>query len=156
MRRVKIVLGFCLSFCMMLVLTACGSSNEEVLTCTLKQDVGNYELESTYKAYHVNGIVNRVETIEVVSSDDSSILSAFETTLNASYKTMNNLYGGYKYSVTINGNKLTAKADIDYTELDLDKLIKADSSMKSIVNNDNKITLDGVRTLYEQLGAKCK
>ena len=61
------------------------------------------------------------------------------------------LYYAVKYL-----EKLTVDTTIDYTVLDLDKLVKADSTMKQFVDINNNLTLDGVQDLYEALGATCK
>ncbi|MBE6152121.1 MAG: DUF1307 domain-containing protein [Firmicutes bacterium] len=159
MKKVKKILGIvsCLLFVIFLV-SGCGTEEEKTLSCALyrKDVVSNYELNSTYEIYYTGDVVNRVETVEVVSSSDESIIDLFETTLNSTYESMNDAYGGYDFTVTKEAGKVTATTKIDYTKLDLEQLIKDDSSMKSIVNNDNQITVDGIKKLYEQTGAECK
>ena len=38
---------------------------------------------------------------------------------------------------------------------DLDKFVKDNPAMKSYVDKDNNITLSGIKTMYESMGAKC-
>ena len=40
--------------------------------------------------------------------------------------------------------------------MDLDKFIEDNEAMKSFVNKDNKLTVDGVKAMYESIGATCK
>ena len=159
MKNMKKVFAFGGAFCALLILTACGTTKKEgTVSCTLHQKnvLANYELDSTYKIYYQGDVVNKVETVEVIASDDAEVLSLFEDTLNTTYKTMNDTYGGYDYSVKNESNKVTATTTIDYTKLDLLQLVQDDTSMKSIVNADNKITLDGIKSLYTQMGAECE
>ena len=79
-----------------------------------------------------------------------------KTYIEESYTTMNETYGVYDFTATIEDQKLTVDTTIDYTVLDLDKLVKADSTMKQFVDENNNLTLDGVQDLYEALGATCK
>lgn len=133
--------------------------NKEVVTkCTLsKSDSTNgYDVNSTYTVYSTDKIVNKVETVEKVTSTNASVLKQFEDTLNNLYSSMNSKYGGYTFSVTNSNNEVVATTKIDYTKLDIAKLVSDEPSTKSIVNSDNKITLDGILKTYEQIGAVCQ
>lgn len=159
MKKFKGILGLvsCLLFVVLLV-SGCGTEEEKKLSCTLyrKDVVNNYELDSTYVVYYKGDVVNRVETTEVISSSDDAILELFDSSLNSTYEAMNNAYGGYDYTVTKAEGKVTSVTKIDYTTLNLEQLVTDDSSIKSIVNEDNQITIDGIKQLYEQTGAECK
>ena len=142
-----------------LLLVGCSSKEKNVITtCTLTSDqsASGYKLNSTYKIYSTNDAVTKVETTEVVTSDNEAIRDYFVSTLETSYKTADKAYGGYTYEVINEYDKVTSTVTIDYTKMDLNKFIKDNSSMKSYVNKDNKITLAGAKNIYESLGATCK
>jgi len=100
----KKILGIGLAaVCVLGLATGCGASEEQkTMTCTLeRKDVTNgYELASTYKVYYTGKAVDKVETVETVTSDDDEILETFKTTLNTTYDSMNKAYGGYTFNVT--------------------------------------------------------
>lgn len=141
---------------LMMFLVGCDSKKEVVKTCTLEKSVSGYSLNSTYKIYATGNEVKKVETEEVVTSDNESVRSYFETQLNNSYSAASKTYGGYTYDVTNKDNKVTSKVTIDYEKMDLDKFIKDNASIKQFLNKKNKVTLDGVKSIYSTLGATCE
>ena len=152
-RRNKDEKKFVILGCSILALTLVGCGAEEkTFTCTLyKKDViNNYELNSTYKVYATGDVVNKVETTEVVKSNEKSVIDSFEETLEKTYKAMD------ENKITKEELELTSITTIDYNNMDIEQLIKDDASMKAIVNKDKKITIEGIKNVYEQLGAECK
>lgn len=140
---------------MLLCVTGCGK--EEKLTCTLSsKDVANgYSVESTYNVNAKGGYVESVDTIEEVTSESKETLNAFETQLNSTYSKMNETYGGYDINISINGNKLTSKVTINYNKMNMDQFVADQPALKSYVEN-GKLKLEGVKTMYESLGATCE
>lgn len=145
-------------FTFVIVLAGCGTSNDDLLkTCTLygKDTERGYELNSTYKVYGENDIVTSVSTTEVVTSDSDEVLEYFEESIGLSYSTANKLYGGYKYNIEIKGNKLTSRTTIDYSKMNLKAFVEDNPELEDYVNSDNKLTVDGITKLYEEMGAIC-
>lgn len=143
--------------CGLLLFSGCGNK-EQKLTCTLsKEDTATgYKMNSNYEVTAKGNKVTQVKTTEVVESESDEILEYFKTYIEESYTKMDEAYGGYDFTATIENQKLTVDTTIDYTVLDLDKLVKADSTMKQFVDKNNNLTLDGIQDLYEALGATCK
>ena len=83
-------------------------------------------------------------------------MSYFKEYVESTYKSMNDSYGGYDNKVTVDGNKLVSTTKIDYTKMDMEKFIKDNTAMKSYVNKNNQLKVEGVKKIYEQLGAVCK
>lgn len=140
-----------------ILISGCGKSNKEVIsTCTLNSDQSSngYKLTSNYEIHSKDGSVYSVVTKENVESDNEQVRSYFKKTLEDSYNTANESYGGYTYNVTEDGNKVISDVTIDYSKMDLDKFIKDNSQMKTYIKN-NKISLDGMKKIYEALGATC-
>ena len=156
MKKILNLIG-CVAFCF--ILSACSKAEveEKTLTCTLhKKDViNNYELNSTYKVYAKGDAVNKVETTEIVTSDSATVIDYFEETLNSTYKAMNDAYGGYDYEITKEEGKVTSITIINYNELNLNQLANDDASMKLILNDNNQVTVNGLTSLYQQMGAEC-
>lgn len=140
-----------------LCLTGCGNEKTGSIVCTLssKDAVNGYQLNSTYKINYKGEIVESVETEEVVTSDKEEILSTFETSLNNTYKKTNDTYGGYTYKVTKEDGKVTSKVTIDYSKMDIEQFVTDQPALKSYVK-DNKLLTDGLKSMYETLGATCK
>ena len=137
------------------VVSGCGAK-KRTIECTVTQNLSNYKLNATYKIYATGDVVDKVETIVVVDSSSNAVLKEFESTLNTQYGNNDKRYGGYDYKVTIDGSKLESKVTIDYSKVDMEKMISDNSAMKSFVNKKNRITVKGATSLYEAMGATCK
>ena len=148
-----------LTFVFMLVLLLAGcKGKEQVLKCTSKsnQSASGYKITSKYDVYYSDDVVSKIETTETVTSNNNTILAYFEKQLKNQYKTNNDSYGGYTYKVTNKDGKVVSKVTIDYSKMDVNKFVKENPAMKSFVNKSNQITLKGVKTMYESMGATCK
>ncbi len=145
-------------FVLMFVFLLAGCKvGKNVTKCSLVSDqsASNYVLKSDYKIYSSKDIVKQVETVETVESKNNTILAYFEDQLKKQYKSYNDTYKGYKYEVTNKDGKVVAKVTIDYTKMDLNKFVKDNPAMKSYVDKNNNITLKGIKTMYQSMGAKC-
>ena len=127
----------------------------ETRTCYTSVEVDFYQLNANYTIYSKNGIVEKVETVEIVTSDDDAILNTFETTLETQYKTMKKTYGGYDYKVVHNGNTVKSEVTIDYNKVDMKQLAKDNDTVKSYMNSDNRFTVNGIIALYESMNINC-
>lgn len=144
-----------------ILLCGCGLKNEDERTikCSGSQkDLSRgYEIKSEYNIYAKGKLVDKVKTKEMVTSDNESILSYFETTLNSTYEKYDNEYGGYKYQVTREGNTVTSDVEIDYSIMDMKKFIQDNTIAKSYVDEDNsKFTVEGLKRMYKSAGATCE
>lgn len=142
-----------------LILQGCAEEKKEkIVTCKLEENnvVYGYKLSSVYKAYSDGKIVKKVETTEIATSDNESVLNYFENYINTLYGKMNDAYGGYDYTVTNENGKVTSITKIDYTYLNREQFIKDQPSMKKYMNDDNMITLEGIISMYETIGATCE
>lgn len=148
----------------LLLISGCGKQEELVekeqktMTCTLSRNdvVNGYKLDSTYKVFYTDKVVDKVETEEVISSDSSEILSQFETQLNSLYQTMDETYGGYDINISNDGAQVVSLVKIDYSKLDLSQLAKDEPTMKNYLDSNNKLTLDGIKTMYTSQGITCE
>lgn len=148
-----------LTFVLMLMLVLAGcNGKEQVLKCSSisDQSASGYKLKSNYDIYYSDDVVSKIITTETVSSKNTTILAYFEKQLKNQYKVNNESFGGYTYKITNKDGKVVSKVTIDYSEMDIDKFVKENPAMKSFVNKSNQITLKGVKSMYESMGATCK
>lgn len=155
----KRILKVLVIFIFVVILSGCDSKSEEkVVKCMLDQnnEVYGYKLHSEYNIYTDGNVVNQVESEEVATSDNDEILDYLANYTNTLYTNMNNAYGGYEFKVTKEDGKLVSKAKIDYANLDKEKLAKDQPTMKNYMNDDYMLTLEGIKQIYEQMGATCE
>jgi len=137
-----------------------GKKEKELLTkkCTLVSDqsASGYVNTTSYEINYENEIVNTVKQTETIDSSDKNILNFFKEQLEIQYKNANDLYSGYSYTIKEEDNKLIFVIDIDYKKVNMTKFVEDNPGMKSYVNSDNKVTLDGIIKMYENIGAECK
>ncbi|MBQ9013266.1 MAG: DUF1307 domain-containing protein [Bacilli bacterium] len=145
------------AFMLVVLLTGC-LGKDKVTKCTLKSDqsASGYKITSEYNVYSSKDEVNKVVTTETVESKNNTILAYFEKQLKSQYKANNDSYGGYKYEITNKDGKVVSKVTIDYSKRNLNKFVKDNPAMKSYVNKSNKITVKGIKSMYQSMGATCE
>lgn len=134
-----------------LFLTGCNKTTK----CTMEIKQDEYTVTSEYKiTYDGNKNVVKVETEEVVTSDDSAILDTFEDSINSQLATYSDLKH-YQYSISKKDNKLIEKISINYKKMDIDKFLSINPSASSMFEN-GKIKYDNIISIYKTLGATCE
>lgn len=78
-----------------------------------------------------------------------------KTNLDNQYKTYNDKYGGYKYKITLNKNKVISNVTVDYKKYDMKKFSIDNAAMKEYIDKDYNYTIDGAKRYYNSIGAKC-
>ncbi len=145
------------AFMLVVLLTGC-LGKDKVTKCTMTSDqsASGYKMTSEYNVYSSKDEVNKVQTTETIESKNNTILAYFEKQLKSQYKANNDSYGGYKYEITNKDGKVVSKVTIDYSKMNLKKFVKDNPAMKSFVNKSNKITVEGIKSMYQSMGAKCE
>lgn len=134
------------------------SKELSTMKCNINMNAANYQIETSYEIYYRGRIVEKtINTSKVVSSSSKTLMEQKQafTNMNTYYENMNNLYGGYSYEVKTTNNTVSSIITIDYTKVDLEKLINNDSNMKKLVNNNNQMLISKVKNTYESMGANC-
>ncbi len=149
MKKVLIILSV-----VFLALTGCGKKSASI-SCTMDKDLGSYKLESTYKINYTGKTVDSVETVEKVTSSNSTVLDTFEKTLKETYENANNKYGGYTIDVKKSDSEVVSTVKIDYSVMDVEQFAKDEPSIKGYIDG-NKLTVDGLKAIYTAMGATCK
>ena len=149
MKKVFIVLGV-----LLLLVTGCGKEAAGKMVCTRTTNMNNVEMDLRYEVYYEGNNVNKVQSTEKVISEDAETLQTYQEQVKKIYSSFDNV-DHYNYDVSIEGDTLTSTTDIDYTKIDMDQLLKIDSSIEQFLNDNGKIDLDKITQVYEQTGATC-
>ena len=145
----------------LVLITGCGQGSkditvkEEKMVCTRTGNMNNLEMDFNYEVYYEGNNVNKVQTTEKITSEDTSVLEQSKQQIENLYSNFDNIEN-YNYNVVIEGNTLTSTTDINYEKIDIDELLEIDSSISQLLNDDNKIDLEKITRVYEQTGATCE
>lgn len=101
-----------------------------------------------------NNIVTRIVGRQIAESNDQSVLDTFEQSLEENYS-VSSQYGGYKYEIKQNGNRLVVDTDIDYTIIDMAAMAADNEELQVYLNKENKFTLEKVQAMYMAVGVEC-
>ena len=132
------------------------SGNKETI-CTNKSDQSKngYVLETKYIIKSKGNIVKSVDVVEIITSKDQKLLEKYEKQLKRDYAFNKKTYGGYTYKITNENNKVISNVNIDYKKMDIKKFMENNEAIKKYIMN-NKMTLVGIKKMYESTGATCK
>lgn len=139
--------------CIVLLGTGCGNT-EKKMTCSRTMDQNGMKAELKYEVTYSKDTVKRIKSTETITSDSEVTLNAYKKSVEQIYSPYKDLEH-YKYSVTVDGDKLTSIADINYEKVDTDKMIKIDSANSQLIKN-GKVSLKDIKSAYESVGATCK
>lgn len=137
------------------LLAGCGNNAEKTMTCTRNATISDgIKAEFKYVVKSEGKYVTVINTTEKLITDDTSTLEAYKEQIESMYSP----YKGvkyYSYDVSVDGNTLTSKVEINYGKIDTNKLIEIDSANETLIK-DGKVLLEDVKTLYESIGTTCK
>ncbi len=135
----------------LLFITGCNKTTK----CTLETDADAYKIKAEYTVtYDGNKNVVNVESNEVVTSDDETVLDTFETSIKQQLDVYKDLKY-YDYSIDREEGKITQSTKINYAKLNIDDFTSINSAASSMFN-DGKLKLDTILSVYKTLGAKCE
>lgn len=138
------------------ILFITGCSKEKYIIC--KSDItnkeNNYTLTATYKIYYKDTYVTRIEKEEIYNSSDEDIIEYFDEYKNLEYNNLNDLYGGYNYTINSDENYVKVNAIISMDNVDVKKMIR-NKYLDKDYTISNKLTISGAKYFYKEKGAKC-
>ncbi len=117
--------------------------------------MNGYETTSKFAIYYTGDYVDKVETVETVTSESEDFLDNMEEYINSTYDAMNSAYGGYSYEVIREDGSIVSNVVIDYSKMDLELYITDQPTMSNYVEND-KFLVEGIVDIYEEAGATCE
>lgn len=150
MNKIKKIIGLVL----VLLITGCGKSKFIMCTSNIKNENQNYELKAKYKIYYKDKYVTKIEQEETYNSEDRKVIDYFDEYKNLEYNNLNDIYGGFTYSMKKDKEFVNIKTTIDMDTLDLKQMIK-----DGYIDNDyvisGKLTTSGAKYFYESKGSVC-
>ena len=123
-----------------------------VCTNTYKED--DISFKTTYHVEYKKKYATKLVSIETITTSETQILNDYKTNLEMMYLRFNEI-PHYQNTISIKENTLTSKTIINYSKIDLDELIKVDSSFNEVIKN-NKISITKLKEQYASTGALCK
>lgn len=133
-----------------------GCSKEKYITCNIDliNTEQNYSLKSIYIIYYKDNYVTKIEKEDIYESKNKEVLEYFSEYKKLEYTNFNDLYGGYNFNIDVIDNKVTVKTNIDFTIVDINKMVLNGDLYKDYVIS-NKLTTSGAKEYYEAKGAEC-
>ena len=133
-----------------------GCSKEKYTVCNLKLSDKNfgYNLNSTYKVYYDNNYVKKIDKKEVYSSQNEEVLNYFFDLKLIDYNNLNDLYGGYEFSIEQNKSSIIINTIIQLDKVDIKRMLK-DGYIDNNYVVSNKLTVSGLKYLYQSKGFIC-
>jgi Protein of unknown function (DUF1307). len=150
MKKIGIVL-----IALLFITAGCGKKEEPVKTmkCSLSNSQNGMDFKSTYEVKHKGGDVLKIDTKEVMISDDEEGLETLAAQVRTLYSSFTKI-DGYEADVNVTGDTLTSIVSINYETINTDELLKISPELKQIIK-DGKVSVDDIKDIYIQLGATC-
>lgn len=133
-----------------------GCSKEEIIICNIEveNNLQDYTMKGIYQIYYRDNYVSRIEKEEQFISKNESVLKYLNESKNLEYYNLNDLYGGYKYTINYNETVVSIKTTIDLNLVDLEAMEK-DKKIDNTYIVNNRLTTSGIVRIYESKGAIC-
>lgn len=138
------------------ILFLVGCSKEEYITCNIEvdNDLQNYTMTGTYKIYYDGSYVTRIEEQEMYVSSDQTMIDYFIESKNLDYYNLNDLYGGYTYTIKSSETSVSLSATIDVSLVNIKQMVN-DQKIDEDYVISNRLTTSGIVKTYESKGAIC-
>lgn len=141
------------------LLTGCSDSEVKevdgmsVIHCTRTGEATGVDVSMEYDIYYQGDYVKILNSIETVTSSDSSKLDQYEN----AYKSIFSAYEGLEYydnSVTRTSDTVKSETTINYGKIDIDKLLSIEGEEDNVIE-DGKVKLSTWISFAEKYGASC-
>lgn len=152
MKKIKYLL---LVLVMTFLITGCQSeetSKTMVCSRTINQDAISMNLK--YTVTYKGKYVEKVESIEKITTDDTTVLDAYKQAVETTYQPYSKI-DNYSYDVKVDGNTLISTVMADYTKIDYKKMLEVDTANQQIFTDDGKVKLETIESFYTKLGTNC-
>ena len=152
-KTLKLIVLFLVVMCVF----GCKKESTLLSVCTFeaKDTDDKYAFNYRYEIYEKGGYVDKIISTQTISSDDENTLKYYKESFAEVYKEYSEEYGGYSYKITEETGKIVIKATIDYNEIDIEKYVESNPSLKEFIVKKNKIDARGRVSSFEAVGAIC-
>ena len=123
-----------------------------------KSDDQGFKLVTEYFVDY-NSKTNEVTKSKIsnkIVSDVEELTLYFKNNTLDNYRSMNERYGGITTSSKSDDKSMTVTAVIDYTKIDFETYLKDYPALKAYVNENNKLSYEGLKSLYQAEKANCE
>ena len=144
-------------FPMLLIFFMVGCGNEKEMDCnlTVNNPFSAYTSVQNYKICYKGDFVTSIDKQENYISDDNNTIEYFYESRELEYYDLSDKYGGVIYKVEKGNNNVSLTANINLGLLDINKMVKDGKIDKDYVVN-GKLTITGLKKIYEKKGFTCK
>ena len=118
--------------------------------CKISLKKEDYKFNYSNFGFAVLGLVLE----NVYKCDYVTLLNDYKTNLEMMYLRFNEI-PHYENTISIKKTTLTSKTIIDYDNINLNELVKVDSSFNEVIKN-NKVSITKLKKQYDLTGAYCK
>lgn len=136
------------------VLFATGCGSTKTMTCTRTMNQNGMNADLRYEVEYKGETVSKVKSTEKLTMDDASVLDTYKASVEKTYEPYKDLEH-YDYKVEIQDNTLVSTVEIDYSQIDTEKMISIDSANGSLIKN-GKIKINDLKSVYEASGITCE
>jgi len=152
---VKILKKILVLASMVLLLTVGCGNETKTMSCTRTLNQNGMNADLRYEVDYKKDTVTKVKSTEKITIDgDSESLETYKSTVEATYAPYKDVEH-YNYNVEVQDNTLTSTVEIDYENIDTDKMLEIDSANGQLIK-DGKINLDDLKSAYEAAGITCE
>lgn len=123
------------------------------LVCNYKNNSETMISTLSYKMDFKLKNVTKLETKEIIESEDEDLLKTYKDSLEELMKKYQDLKY-YKTKIDNEKNKLIVKTTIEYDKIDMKKYLEIEGE-KSYIKH-NKLKVAKLKEIYEKNGAKCQ
>lgn len=120
----------------------------------LDLSASGYKIKTNYDIYAYKDDTKYIEIKETVYSDENSILDYYKKDLTKMYEEQNKKYGGYTIKTEKDMEKVTVTVRIDISKTKLKDFAK-DNNISDFIKDD-KLTPEGAKKAYTNIGATCE
>ncbi len=160
-KKISLIIGI-IAICIIIVgvvlLNKSSLFKGKSFTCdykTIDEEKG-YEILSTYQVNYQKDIVNKITYNTTMTSKNKDMLEDYEVQIKDLYKTLDDIYSGFKYETKMEKEKMIGTVVIDYNKIDTKKYAEDHQTLQEFMNSDNKFTVSGIKKMYSQQGIVCK
>ena len=162
--------------CALLLITGCGEkekvkkavkvnlldeikleAEEANIVCqSYNKDNEEYEVASKIAIYYdKNENITKIESSELLASDNNNILNDFESYYNSNYEKIAN-YGGYTYDIHQGKKRLISNVIIDFNTFNTESYVADYPEIAETFNEEFKLNKDNLLEIYSNQGIKCQ
>ncbi len=130
--------------------------NEKVLHCTRKvSNEENFNANIKYSIYYDGDYVTKTVSIEKVTSNDEETLKQYKEAYERVFSNYKDI-DYYDNKVEQNGSTVSSITVVDYTKVDVNKIIEIEGKEDNIFDEDGKVRKDTLVSFYKKYGVTCK